>query len=51
MDLNNVLHVACNNHYLGWILTWKYLKQGFFWKNLSFWLKIADFENCVLFTR
>jgi hypothetical protein len=21
--------VACNYHYLGWVLTWKYLKQGF----------------------
>jgi hypothetical protein len=29
MDLNNFLHVACNYHYLGWVLTWKYLKQGF----------------------
>ena len=19
---------ACNYHYLGWVLTWKYLKQG-----------------------
>jgi hypothetical protein len=22
MDLNNFLHVACNYHYLGWVLTW-----------------------------
>jgi hypothetical protein len=21
--------VACNYHYLGWVITWKYLKQGF----------------------
>ena len=28
IDLNNFLHVACNYHYLGWVLTWKYLKQG-----------------------
>jgi hypothetical protein len=24
--------VACNYHYLGWVLTWKYLKQGFWGK-------------------
>ena len=33
MDLNNFLHVACNYHYLGWVLTWKYLKQGFWGKD------------------
>jgi hypothetical protein len=27
IDLNNVLHVACNYHYFGWVHTWKYLKQ------------------------
>ena len=26
------LHVACNYHYLEWILTGKYLKQGFWGK-------------------
>jgi hypothetical protein len=36
MDLNNVLHVACNYHDLGWILTWKYLKQGLWGKMLVF---------------
>jgi hypothetical protein len=50
MDLNNVLHVACNYHYPGWGLTWKYLKQGFWGKILVFGWKITDFENCVLFT-
>jgi hypothetical protein len=35
IDLNNCLHVACNYHYLGWVFTWKYLKQGF-------WGKILD---------
>jgi hypothetical protein len=37
--LNDILHVACNYHYLGWVLTWKYLKQGFWGENFSFWLK------------
>ena len=32
--MNNLLHVACNYHYLGWVLTWKYLKQGFWGKIL-----------------
>jgi hypothetical protein len=36
MDLNNFLHVACNYHYPGWVLTWKYLKQGFWGKILVF---------------
>ena len=36
MDLNNFLHVACNYLYLGWVLTWKYLKQGFWGKILVF---------------
>jgi hypothetical protein len=29
IDLNNFLHVTCSYHYLGWVSTWKYLKQGF----------------------
>jgi hypothetical protein len=45
------LHVACNCHYLGWVLTWKYLKQGFWGKILVFGWKITDFENCVLLHR
>ena len=36
IDLNNVLHVACNYHYPGWVLTWKYLKQGFWGEILVF---------------
>jgi hypothetical protein len=36
IDLNNFLHVACNYHYLGWVLTWKYLKQGFWGEILVF---------------
>jgi hypothetical protein len=28
--------VACNYHYLGWVLTGKYLKQGFWGKILVF---------------
>jgi hypothetical protein len=36
MDLNNVLHVACNYHDFGWILTWKYLKKGLWGKILVF---------------
>ena len=43
------MHVACNYHYLGWVLTCKYLKQGFWGKILVFGLKITNFENCVLF--
>jgi hypothetical protein len=31
--MNNFLHVAYNYHYLGWVFTWKYLKQ-------RFWIKI-----------
>jgi hypothetical protein len=34
--LNNFLHVACNYHYLGWVFTWKYLKQGL-------WMKIYNY--------
>jgi len=45
------MHVACNYHYLGWVLTWKYLKQGLWWEILVFGWKITNFENCVLFTR
>jgi hypothetical protein len=54
---NILLHVACNYHYLGWVLTWKYLKQGF-WGEIyiyirglqcSKWsdtiLKIGDFST------
>jgi hypothetical protein len=26
----------CNYHYLGWVLTWKYLKQGFWGKILVY---------------
>ena len=33
------------------VLTWKYLKQGFWRKILVFGWKFPDFENCVLFTR
>jgi hypothetical protein len=36
IDLNNFLHLACNYHYLGWVLTWKYLKQGFWGEILVF---------------
>jgi hypothetical protein len=36
MDLNNVLHVACNYHYLGWVFTWKYFKQGLWGEILVF---------------
>jgi hypothetical protein len=32
----SVMHVACYYHYLGWIITWKYLKQGFWGKILVF---------------
>ena len=46
-----VLHVACNYHYLGWVLTWKYLKQGLLGKISVFGWKITNIENCVLFTR
>jgi hypothetical protein len=31
----HLLHVACNYHYLGWVFTWKYLKQGF-WGEILF---------------
>jgi hypothetical protein len=33
---HNFLHVACNYHYLGWVLTWKYLMQGFWGEILVF---------------
>jgi hypothetical protein len=36
MDLNNFLHVACNYHYLGWVFTGKYLKQGVWGEILVF---------------
>jgi hypothetical protein len=32
------LHVACNYHYLGWVLTWKYLKQGF-WEKIYIYIR------------
>jgi hypothetical protein len=32
------------------VLTWKYLKQGFWGEILVFGWKITDFDNCVLFT-
>jgi hypothetical protein len=40
--LNNFLHVACNYHYLGWVLTWKYMKQEFWGKILVFGWKITN---------
>ena len=42
------LHVVCNYHYLGWVLTWKYLKLGFGGGNLSFWFYMEIFEARVL---
>ena len=58
MVLNKFLHLACNYHYLGCVLTWKYLKQGFCGKILVFdenhqFLRIVsclrDLENMVRF--
>jgi hypothetical protein len=46
MDLNNFLHVACNYHYLGLVLTWKYLKQGF-WENPSMFTKLSHKQESV----
>jgi hypothetical protein len=34
MDLNNLLHVACNYHYLGWVLTWNRDWEEFFVKEI-----------------
>jgi hypothetical protein len=31
--------VACNYHYLGWVLTWKYLKQGF-WGKIDIYIRV-----------
>jgi hypothetical protein len=39
--------VTCNYQYLGWVLTWNYLKQGFWRKIFVFGWKITDFENCL----
>jgi hypothetical protein len=36
MDLNNVLHVACNYHYRGWMEIFEARVLG---ENVSFWLK------------
>jgi hypothetical protein len=54
--MNNFLHVACNYHYLGWVLTWKYLKQGF-WYFIEGWnilqhdlnkiQEVLHFVHCV----
>ena len=33
--------MACNYHYLGRVLTWKYLKQEFSGGNLSFWVRFV----------
>ena len=30
--------MACNYHYLGWVLTWKYLKQGF-WGEIYIYIR------------
>ena len=38
MDLNNFLHVACNYHYLGWVIIWKYLKQ-WFWEKIYIYIR------------
>jgi hypothetical protein len=40
--------VACNYHYLGWVLTWKYLKQGFWGKILVFGLKKLRKQDTIL---
>ena len=32
------LHVTCNYHYLGWVFTWKYLKQGF-WEKIYIYIR------------
>ena len=33
------LHMACNNHYLGWVFIWKYFKNWFTGEILVFLLK------------
>jgi hypothetical protein len=51
LDLNNVLHVACNYHYFGWVFTWKYLKQGF-WGEIFIYIRGVNktqFSKLVIF--
>ena len=45
------IHIQITYTYLGWVLTWKYLKQEFWGKILVFGWKITNIENCVLFMR
>jgi len=36
--------VACNYHYLGWVLTWKYLKQGF-WGKIYIYIRARSLHS------
>jgi hypothetical protein len=39
--------VACNYHYLGWVLKWKYLKQGF-WGEILFFVEKSPILRIVV---
>jgi hypothetical protein len=36
--------VAFNYHYLGWVLTWKYLKQGF-WGKIYIYIRARGLDS------